>query len=47
MLARGISKDNLVSIDSSIPSTLNAPGIGLKPNLQAAKGMMMQSPKGD
>jgi hypothetical protein len=33
MLARGISKENLVSIDTSIPSTLNAPGIGLKPNL--------------
>lgn len=40
-LGHGRSKENLASIDSVIPSTLNAPGIGLKPNLQAAKGMII------
>lgn len=35
MLGHARSKEHLVSIDSSIPSTLNPPGgsIGLKPNL--------------
>ena len=46
MLGHARSKENLVSIDSSIPS-INPPGIGIKPNLQGPKGILMQSPKGD